>query len=233
MASFNGSNYIEDQIKSILVQLGTSDEIIIVDDASTDDTIEIINNLYDSRIKIFHNDNNIGVIPSFERALSLAKGDVIFLSDQDDVWLPNKVEKIMKVFFDNPDVTLCISDAEIINELGNIKKDSYFKRRGIFRSSAISNILKNKFLGCSIAYKASMNENILPFPSRIPAHDMWIGIINSIYGKSSFIDEPLFYYRRHSENVTSMKHQNLLTMLRWRIDLIYNLLVRLVRNYFS
>ena len=226
MATFNGSNYIEEQLKSILVQIDINDEIIIVDDTSSDNTLSLIYNFNDPRIKIFKNALNSGVIKSFERAVSLAKGDVIFLSDQDDIWLPDKVEKIMNLFTSDCSLTLCLSDANIIDGSNIIQDDTYFERRDGFKSGIFSNIIKNKFLGCSIAFKQSIVGHILPIPLTVPAHDMWIGIINEIYGKSEYIDTPLFQYRRHSHNVSSMKHENILIMLRWRIILIYHLLRR-------
>lgn len=226
MASFNGSKYIEKQLESILIQLGPLDEVVIVDDASKDDTAYKIKNFYDPRIRLIENDLNVGVVSSFEKSLSLALGDFIFLSDQDDIWLPNKVSKMMDVFCRNSEVTLCLSDALIIDDIGNVKANTYFEQRGLFKHSVLSNIVKNKFLGCSIAFKKSMICHILPIPNKIPAHDMWVGLINEIYGKSAFINEPLFQYRRHSENVSSMTHEKVITMIRWRIILIFQLSLR-------
>ena len=232
MASFNGSKYIELQLESILVQIGSNDEIVIVDDSSTDDTVAIIENFNDSRIRIFENIDNIGVIGSFGRAMGLAKGDIIFLSDHDDIWLPTKVDKIMSVFLKDSDVTLCLTDAHIIDGFGEFKGETYFKRRQGFKQGVLANIIQNKFLGCAIAFRASLINRIFPFPSYIPAHDIWIGLINEVYGKSFFIDEPLFSYRRHSANVSSMTHENLIKMLQWRIILIFQLFRRVVINFF-
>jgi len=233
MASYNGSRYVKEQLKSILLQIESDDEIIVVDDASTDNTISIIESINDNRLKLYVNPKNIGVIGSFERSILLARGDVIFLSDQDDIWLPGKVSKIMNVFSKNIDVTLCLSDALIIDGKSTILEGTYFNRRGGFKRGVISNIAKNKFLGCSIAFKASLVNHILPFPRNIPAHDMWVGIINEIYGKSEYINEPLFHYRRHDKNVSSMKHESILKMLKWRIILIYQLLKRVISIYFN
>ena len=232
MASFNGSKYIEQQLESILIQLGPLDEVVIVDDASKDDTVSKLKNFNDPRIKLIENDLNVGVISSFEKSLCLARGDFIFLSDQDDIWLPDKVSKIMESFCKNSEVTLCLSDALIIDNTGKVKSKTYFEQRGPFMHSVLSNILKNKFLGCSLAFKRSMITHIIPIPNKVPAHDMWIGIINEIYGKSAFVNKPLFQYRRHSDNVSSMIHENIKTMVRWRIILIFYLSLRLLRILF-
>jgi glycosyltransferase involved in cell wall biosynthesis len=232
MASFNGSKYIVCQLESILMQINFDDEIIVIDDASTDDTIYKIKNLKDTRVKLFQNTDNVGVIGSFERAIRLAQGELIFLSDQDDEWLPNKVNKILNAFSENHEITLCLTDANIIDGDDDVKENTYFQRRGKFERGVVSNILKNKYLGCAIAFKKSLVVDILPIPHTIPAHDMWIGLINEIYGKTFYIDEPLFHYRRHSENVSSMTHANIITMVRWRIMLVYQLAKRVIVRFF-
>ena len=233
MASFNGNKYIKKQLDSILSQLGIDDEVIIVDDASEDDTVSTIMNFDDPRIKLFENENNTGVIASFERSITLAKGEIIFLSDQDDIWLPNKIQKMMSLFQKNSEVTLCLSDALIIDDSGKVGEFTYFGLRGQFQHGLISNIIKNRFLGCSIAFKKSLIKKILPIPSKVPAHDMWIGLINEMYGSTAYIDEPLFQYRRHSGNVSSMTHAKVLRMVRWRIILIYHISLRVFRILFG
>jgi glycosyltransferase involved in cell wall biosynthesis len=232
MASFNGSKYIEEQLKSILSQLAADDEVVIVDDSSQDDTVSKILSFNDPRINLVKNDVNCGVITSFERSIRHACGDFIFLSDQDDVWLPGKVNKIMELFTDFPAVTLCLSDALIIDEFGEPNARTYFETRGSFKRGILSNIIKNRFLGCAIAFKKSTVSYALPIPSNIPAHDMWIGLINEIYGKTIFIKEPLFHYRRHSYNVSSMTRANIVTMMRWRFILIYQLSLRALTVWF-
>jgi glycosyltransferase involved in cell wall biosynthesis len=233
MATFNGNKYITLQLESILMQLNEGDEIVIVDDASTDETVQLIKNIQDSRIKLFENMQNMGVIPSFSRSIYLARGEVIFLSDQDDIWLPNKVKEVMNIFAKKMDTTLCLSDAKIIDGTGSIRKNTYFQIRGKFTPSLFQNIIKNRFLGCSISFKSSMKEHILPFPKNIPAHDMWIGIMNLIYGKVAYIDKPLFLYRRHTENVTSMSHAKIHTVLKWRLALVYRLLQNTFKRIFQ
>lgn len=233
MASFNGSKYIAQQLQSILIQLEPDDEVVIVDDASQDDTVSKISDFNDPRVRLFENDINYGVIAAFERSLVLARGDYIFLSDQDDVWRPDKVSKMMDCFTKYPEVTLCLSDCLIIDGSGKINAKTYFETRGSFKHGITPNIIKNKFLGCSIAFRKTMICHILPIPGKIPAHDMWIGLINEIYGRTALINETLFDYRRHSDNVSSMTHESVITMLRWRIILIYQLSLRVVKVFFQ
>lgn len=224
MATYNGQLFIKSQLTSILKQLASEDEVVIVDDVSTDNTLDIIEGFKDTRIRVFRNPGNLGVVKTFENALSKASGDIIYLSDQDDVWLDNKVDKIISVFEANPDITLVLSDAQLIDSNGDLISHSFFSGVGGFRAGAVRNIVSNRYLGCTMAFKRNMLHYFLPIPHDIPMHDMWIGILNNVFGKVSFINEPLIQYRRHSHNATSLKHANFSQMLRWRISLVKNLL---------
>lgn len=98
LASYNGQNFIKEQIESILSQLSAIDELIVSDDISSDSTLDIVNSFKDDRIKILSGIKFASPIRNFENALKYATGDVIFLSDQDDVWLPNKVRVMISYF---------------------------------------------------------------------------------------------------------------------------------------
>src|SRR5674476_13034 len=110
LTTYNGEEYILEQIQSILCQIGNDDEVIISDDGSTDHTLKILNKQEDHRIKIYHNNNSKGIISNIENALTYAKGDIIFLADQDDVWLPNKVRICSEALINN---NLVISDCYV------------------------------------------------------------------------------------------------------------------------
>ena len=231
MATYNGASYIEQQLQSILCQLGENDEVILVDDHSADITLELVSRINDPRIHVYRNDKNMGVRCSFERAISLASGEVIFLSDQDDVWHPEKVARFTQVFSMLSDVTLVLSDAKIINKDGTDIVKSFFKRRGSFVSGVIQNLVKNRYLGCVMAFRRVLVERILPLPSTIPQHDMWIGLINEVYGKSHYIDFPLIEYRMHDTNASltsSNGRGSLLQMILWRYSLVKCLVVRVL-----
>jgi glycosyltransferase involved in cell wall biosynthesis len=232
LASYNGSKYINKQIESILYQLRETDELVIVDDNSSDETVKIIEDFKDPRIKLINNVFNLGVVKNFERAINNATGDIIFLSDQDDVWLPNKVEKILEVFQKYPDITLVLSDAQIIDSEGQITATSFFKIRGKFVADPLSNFIKSKYHGCTLAFRREMLEVFLPFPADTPMHDIWIGIVNGIYGKAFYIDEPLIQHRRHSSNTGRgmFNHAGIIKMLKWRFALAKNILALLLKH---
>ena len=220
MATYNGSQWVQLQLESILAQLGTADEVIIVDDASIDDTLQVIAALSDKRIKVTRNDRNLGVDATFERALGLAQGEMIFLSDQDDIWRSDKVTKVVAAFNSNPKVSLVLSDARVIDGEGNELHPSYFASRGPFFPGTLANIVKSKFLGCAMAFKAKVRDDALPFPHPIPGHDMWIGLVNELYGTTHFIDAPLIDYRRHGKNLSPATHKGMREMIQWRWQLL-------------
>lgn len=228
MATYNGSRYIERQLRSILCQLAQADEVILVDDHSSDATLDVVEKVGDRRIKIYRNEFNEGVIRTFERAIKLASGDIIFLSDQDDIWYPEKVKEFMEIFDSCPDVTLVLSDAKIINDVDEVVAESFFKGLGKFSPGIWHNITKNKYMGCTMAFRRSMVDKLLPFPEGIPMHDVWIGCINSMYGTPYFLDMPVMAYRRHSYNASPVKRRGFVQILIWRWKLVKNLCLRFI-----
>lgn len=220
MAAYNGERYIADQLRSILAQLSDSDEVIVVDDASGDDTIAIVESFRDERIRIFRNLKNQGVAASFERAICEAHGDIIFLSDQDDLWKPNKVRRMMQAF-DDPRVMLAQSDANIIGPDGEIIAQSYCETRGGFVPGVMRNIWRCRYLGCTMAFRKQILARCMPFPRNVIMHDVWIGIVNGCFGETAYIQEPLVEYRRHGENVS--RSGNPVQRIRWRVNLLINI----------
>lgn len=204
MATYNGERYLEEQIGSILVQLSNGDELIIVDDASSDRTREIIFGFKDSRIHLICNRMNRGVQASFETALMAARSEIVFFSDQDDVWAKHKVAEILKAFEENQEVTLILSDSNVIDAEGNVIADSYYRNRSPFRDGLLANLLHFRYQGCAMAIRRKILPQIMPFPHGYDLlHDLWIGIRNELAGnKVLFIKKPLFSYRRHGLNVS-------------------------------
>lgn len=223
LAAYNGEKYITEQLNSILPQLGLEDEIIISDDGTSDRTLEIIAGFSSAQIKVFQNPGK-GVISNVENAIRHTSGDIIFLCDQDDVWLPNKVS-ITKKYFLESEASLVVSDAFVVNESMEVLEDSFFKLMNS-GSGFIKNFLKNTFHGCCMAFKKELKDVILPFPESIPMHDSWIGLMAELRGKVLFIPEKLIYYRRHGDNATVLKRDSLKQSLIWRKDLAFKLLGR-------
>ena len=125
-------------------------------------------------------------------------------------------------------MTLVLSDAKIINDADGVVAESFFASRGGFSPGIWHNIARNKYLGCTMAFRRSMLKKFLPFPEDIPMHDMWIGCINSIYGMPCFLDMPLMAYRRHQHNASPVKRRGIAQILVWRWQLVKNLCLRVI-----
>ena len=227
MATFNGEKYINEQINSILVQLGTDDELIISDDGSSDETMKIVRSYDDNRIKVYENTGIHGYTHNFENALKKASGDYIFFSDQDDVWLPDKVKKMLPLLKND---NFVISDAYITNEKLEIKNklSSWRKyKKGYFR-----NLYKSIYAGCTCAFTKRIKEYVLPFPTTLYIqHDTWIGLICELKFKVVYIDEPLILFRRHKKNTSgagSKSSKSHLYMFKYRFVLFIETIKRII-----
>jgi glycosyltransferase involved in cell wall biosynthesis len=237
IATYNGQDFIEEQIKSILNQLDQNDEIIISDDGSKDLTIDICKKFNDDRIKLIFNknqhNNSLAInraTKNFENAITYSKGDLIFLCDQDDIWHQNKVQIVKDLFIESNCMCL-VHDAILINTKGEKIANSYFEKLNS-RPGLINNIFKNSFLGCCMAFRKEIKESILPFPKKLHAHDMWIGIISNIYFKVNYSNQKLTYYRRHSNSITnsgSKSDNTLFYRIHYRINFIYLLIIRIFK----
>jgi glycosyltransferase involved in cell wall biosynthesis len=217
IAVYNGSEFLLPQLLSVLPQLGIEDEIIVVNDCSTDNSLDVLNSVNDSRIKIIENSANMGVLKSFEAAITASSGDYIFLCDQDDVWMPGKIETCMKKF-ESSDVLLIVSDAYVMSE-DKIMIDTFYQTRGS-KPGFIRNIIKNSFIGCCMAFQKELKQHILPFPESIPMHDQWIGLVAEMHSHVEFIPERLLIYRRHSNNVTQLNTTTLSSIVKKRFAIV-------------
>lgn len=200
MATYNGEKYIKEQLESILKQIGPEDEVILSDDGSKDSTEEVVKSLNDKRIKFVHNHGTHGFTHNFENALMQARGDYIFLSDQDDVWTDDKVEVMMRYLKDYSFVT---SDCITINENLEVIQKSRFKEFDM-KPGFIRHLIKSRFLGCCMAFRKEVLEAALPFPQNdfLVEHDIWIAAIAFLYFDAKLIEKPLIYYRRHGNNAS-------------------------------
>ena len=204
MAAYNGELFVQAQLETILPQLDVHDEVIIVDDASTDGTVEQIRKLQDDRIILIEHSANKGAVATFEDAIRSASGDVLFLSDDDDLWMPGKVQKCLAAFAADPDVTVVTSNVSLIDQNGAPTGDPRLTPRNKFVSGFLSNVMRNNYQGSAMAFRASLLPEILPFPTDLYVwHDAWIGTRNDASrGKTRFIDEVLLLHRRHASNLS-------------------------------
>lgn len=224
IATYNGENFIEKQLESILKQSVEVDEIIISDDNSTDNTLKIIEKFNSPKIRIIKNKKK-GVINNFENSLRESRGEYIFLADQDDIWSSNKVEEVIKKL---EKYDLVIHNAQIINSKDEkILKKTFFEIRNS-RKGLLKNLYKNSYIGCCMAFNRKILNKALPFPDNIPMHDSWIGLVAEKYGRVYFDNKVLFYYRRHENNVTELNNSrnDRLKQLQIRWSLLKNLIIK-------
>lgn len=226
MATYNGELYIKEQIESILLQLNANDELIISDDHSSDRTCTIVNEFNDSRIKLIINDGENGYTRNFENALKKSNGDIIFLSDQDDIWVDNKVEIMLK-YLENSEMV--ISNAKIVDSEMRIINNSHFYLYDV-KKGFWNNFLKTRYIGACMAFKRDVLEKSLPFPKhqKYCAHDFWLTLVGEAFYEVSLVETPLLLYRRHGNNASSggeVSKNNKVMKIVIRLYAAYNLIV--------
>lgn len=210
MATYNGEKFLSKQLESILAQSYAHLEIIICDDCSSDSTWEILK-VYasqDNRISIYRNDYNLGFVKNFEKAITLCSGRYIALSDQDDIWLPEKIEimlqKIQFVEDRHPDKAILLhTDLCVIDELDSVLYVSMWQYQKIFPHFCkhIEQLAaQNCVTGCATLMNRKAIESSLPFPEGIVSHDWWIALNVICNGILLPIDFPTVNYRKHSSN---------------------------------
>ena len=230
IATYNGEKYIKEQLDSILSQLNENDEIIISDDSSIDKTVEIIKSYNDNRIKIYKNTKRKAYTRNFENALEKASGDIIFLSDQDDVWVEDKVNKMINIL---ESYDFVVSDNSIVDENLKIINKSHFE---VYKTSRgfIKNLLLPRYVGACMAFKRNVLEKSLPFPdnAKLCPHDYWISLIAEMYFKSYKLDEQLLLYRRHGANASTGGEKSKNSLIHKVKVRIYTL-IHLIRRLFK
>jgi len=225
LACYNGERYIAEQLQSVLQQMQPQDEIIVSDDASTDQTVVIVTSFASPLIRLHQNKTSLGVVRNFEHALRQARHDTIFLCDQDDVWLPGKVDQ-MQAALDH--AVLVVSDCRVVDANLQTLHTSFFALHGS-REGIAANLWRNAYLGCCIAFKRSLLQRALPIPAKVPMHDMWLGLIAQTLGRVEFLPQVLSLYRRHASAASDgagVSRASRWQQLVWRLNLLSALLVR-------
>ena len=230
LAYYNGGEYIKEQMDSILDQLGPSDELIISIDSAEDGSMDYLTKRAqaDGRIRLTKGPGK-GVVANFEHAISLCSGQVIFLSDQDDIWEKGKVETVMKAF-EKGDYLAVLHNASLVDAKGvkNGESDLFTLRKS--RTGILKNLILNSYVGCCMAFRRELLPVILPIPDKMYMHDYWIGTAAELCGRVGLIKRPLIRYRRHESNVTEMTHGSLGFMIRKRLGILYCLIILIKRR---
>jgi glycosyltransferase involved in cell wall biosynthesis len=210
MATYNGGRFIREQLDSILDQLTAEDEVVVVDDGSSDDTLSKIRDHGDERIRLFCNDGKLGVNGNFAKAIGLARGDLIFLSDQDDVWTPGRLELMCKPFA-SPDVQVVAGNHALIDADGTLLPGSLappLQRQ--FDSRPMANLLgifrgTRNYFGCAMGFRAGLRDVIFPYPRGMECHDIWIAMIGIVGSSLVHLPDEILLHRVHGSNASIIR----------------------------
>jgi glycosyltransferase involved in cell wall biosynthesis len=187
-----------------------------------DETKERIRAFRDDRIRLIEHEHNQGMSHTFEDAMRSASRSIIFLSDQDDLWVPEKISTVLQAFCDNPHITLIATDSSLINADGSLLRASVFGESGKFRPGLLANLIHNRYGSHCLAFRISILSNVLPLPHNWDVlHDIWIGVRNSLSnGQTLYIDRPLTLSRRHDTTATGRKQLSIWRKVRIRVHLL-------------
>lgn len=234
LCTYNGAAYIGEQLDSILSQTRLPDEVVISDDGSTDDTLEIVRRLTSAEalsrscagpvaVRVLPAGGaGRGVTGNFERAIAATTGDIVLLSDQDDRWMPDRVARTLDVFVREPLVQFVFGDARMVDAAGHDLGYTLFEalefsaeeRRLLHTDGAFAALLRrNVATGATAAFRRELGERAMPFP-REWVHDEWLAIMASVGGRLGVIDAPVIDYRQHGANQIGMQRRG----LRQKID---------------
>lgn len=223
MCTYNGEAFVEQQLESILRQTRVPDELVISDDGSSDRTLEIARRVIAGRgctVRILQNAQNLGHIKNFEKAVAATTGDIILMSDFDDVWFPERVALTLPRFSGNSGVVLVYCDAEITDAALRPAGGTLFTRRRDMQLGVTPTADQiGRGLGFNapmMAFHSSLKPFILPFSNQW-AHDHWIGFIAYAVGEVNWINRPLLYYRRYGQNVGGDPDLDGGLLYRWRV----------------
>lgn len=216
MTTYKSKRYVEEQLESIFLQSRLPDEIVIIDDASPDDTFDYVKEIIkkapsEIKISVYENEVNMGFQRNFEQCFLKCSGDIIFSCDADDIWETNKVEKVLSAFEKNENVSLVFHDAIVIDGAGTCINESLNKGWDTRKNKADSEqlvALEIKRQGCpygmTIAFSRELLNYALPFMSEV-GHDEWLILCAPLIGKVVCLEDKLTRYRRHGSNTSGNK----------------------------
>ena len=214
VCTYNGEKYVQQQLLSILNQTIKPDEIIVSDDGSSDNTVALVREVLAPihttgiTVTILTRDTPLGVAGNFSEALTQARGDLIALSDQDDVWLPEKLEVLTEVFSHHPEVVLVHTDATLIDASGKptgtlmatLRLTSLERRALLEQRGLVALLRRNVVTGATVVLRRSLLEQALPIPEGW-IHDEWLAVVAALQDGLLFDPRCVVEYRIHPGNV--------------------------------
>jgi glycosyltransferase involved in cell wall biosynthesis len=222
LCTYNGAKYIDEQLQSIIDQDHPPQEIIVVDDQSTDNTIDILNKWRDNfphLFKIFINEKNVGFDKNFEKAISFCSGELISIADQDDIWMKDKLA-LLAACFTNPKVTLA-HGASLTLKNGKLHYFSgQLRRYKLFEGSDSRKLfLLNQLSGHNIVFRKTLLLTAMPIPDNM-YYDWWLAVNATAQGEVCAVKKYLVHHRKHGQNAFFSKNRKknpLTTLARLRL----------------
>lgn len=220
MATYKGEAFVREQLESILTQLGPDDEVVVVDDASPDATAAVVESIGDQRVSLVKATSNKGYVRTFEQAVNLSRGEFIFLSDQDDVWMPGRVELMLKALETNLVV------ASNFDMHGSAPRPWIPRLRSSDSVRHVANLAAmlvgyRAYYGCGMALRREGLHYFVPVPGYVrESHDLWLAICGNVAGSIAHLDESTIYRRLHDENQTPAGFRSLPKIVAARVMLL-------------
>lgn len=226
MATYNGAAYLYEQLDSILAELEPQDEVVIVDDASSDETVALLKAIRDPRVRVHARAENHGYVRTFEEALTLATGDVLMLADQDDVWIEGRRARLVGAMAARAvaasNLLLLDSDAPLRSPLTG--------RDWLLREADGPKHIRNQwriligdapYFGCAMAVRRDFLDRVLPFPGYLTeSHDLWIATLANAAGELAHVEQPSIRRRLHDGNASSERPRGIRQALASRVLLL-------------
>lgn len=235
MATYNGTAYLVEQLDSILAQLGPDDELVIVDDGSTDGTLAMLAGIDDPRVLVHRTERNLGYVGAFAQALTTARGEYLVLSDQDDVWPAGRVRALVDALADAEVAVGNVVDLEHRRPLPSPVRRQPWRLRSSTSGQRLRNILwiwagVVPYFGSAMAIRRSALDRVLPFPEFLAeSHDLWIALVGNVDGSIRHVDDVVVWRRLHETNASTSRPRSILPVLRARL-MLFRLTAEAVRR---
>lgn len=220
MATYKGEPFVQEQLESILDQLGEDDEVVVVDDASPDGTASVVEGIGDPRVRLVKATNNKGYVRTFEQAVGLSRGEFIFLSDQDDVWIPGRVERMLKPLSTH---LVVATNFDMLDTAPRPWIPRLRSSDSVRHLANLAGILVGyrAYYGCGMAFRREALGYFIPVPGYVrESHDLWLAICGNVAGSIAHLDESTIHRRLHDENQTPAGFRSLSKIITARVMLL-------------
>lgn len=209
MATYNGEKFLHEQVASILVQLTEGDELVVVDDCSTDKTVDLLRQFGGRLIKVLQNERNLGVNATFERAVCCASNEIIFLADQDDIWIEGRVDRMCQALI-NAGALVVSSNSYYIDARGEALDYGFYRLKAADSCRHLLNIIRiflgrAPYFGCAMAFRRKMASYLFPLPRYVESHDLWIALASNLLGSNVHLDDDTLMRRVHGGNASIVR----------------------------